>query len=173
MRQRAIAPVVSVLLLVSLTGCGGDDSNPFGDPRSPSSSTDLAVGEVYTWQDGVMASVDGLEERTERGEHDSYPEGHTAFTAEVVFDNESEQALSLSDFVFDAVSAADGAEALVIHVEGVTDTLQGSLEPGASEKVTLSWSLDTGERGREVTVVGVRASSDDTTAHPQWTGTLP
>ncbi|WP_049574329.1 hypothetical protein [Streptomyces sp. SBT349] len=173
MRRRAATPLVVAMLLPLATGCGGEDSNPFGEPKGPSTSTALAVGDVFTWEGGVMASVDDIDERSERGEYDSYPEGHAAFTAEVTFDNESDESLSLSDFVFDAVSTADGAEAAVIHIEDVTDGLQGSLEPGASERLTLSWSLDTEQHGRDLTFVATRGTSTGEGDRPEWAGSLP
>ncbi|WP_190232961.1 hypothetical protein [Streptomyces avicenniae] len=135
-------------------------------------SSELAVGETHTWDDGISMTVASLTEVTAEslGDLVEVTEGHTPFRAEVTVVNDSEVPIELDLFQPFVVGATTGGEADGLHLAEGYEPFGGRLAPGETKEFSPAFSIDTAEYGTELTVQVWYGT--ETAGPPSWTGSL-
>ncbi|MFI7275149.1 hypothetical protein [Streptomyces sp. NPDC049879] len=147
--------------------CGTEDAGDTGHTEPPNG---VAVGEAFTWDDGVSVTVSALTEvpLDTLGESSGITEGSTPFQVEMTIVNGSDRPVDTAVFepyVADAV----GTEAEALFFEG-SEPLDGEFAPGETAEYTPTFAIPAGEDGTEL-VVEVWYTTTDTRS-ASWTGTL-
>lgn len=150
-------------------------TEPADDSAQPDGAAagDLAPGDTYTWDDGLELTIGQLTEHTPSAQDAPFvPEGEIAFTVPLTLVNGGQEPADLGELSITADGITAGGMLMGIHLDGVTELPSGRLAPGAETDLTMAWTIDEAEQGRDVAIAVLRVTGTLPSETPTWSGTI-
>ncbi len=148
-------------------------------PTANKPDTELAVGDTFTYKDGLKVKVNGINRITRYGEYDDKPSADkTAFRIVWTVTNGTDKPYDLNGLGYEAQGATTGGETEPIYVEIDSKEMAGRLAPGRSGRFTSEYTI---AKSDGMQIVFTMSRSDDAFLQddsaylgedPHWTGTI-
>lgn len=148
-----------------LPGAGAEDA---------AAQTELAVGDTYTYDDGLAVTIDSIDKLTQFGEYDDKPAAdETGFRINITIENGTKKPFNLEETYLDVQGATNGGEVFMLYVEEGSKEMVGRLAPGVKTTKTAEFALGN-EYGKTIVATFSRMDSgaDMMASDPNWTGDI-
>ena len=151
-------------------GDSGDVSTE--EPTKEPASTSLAVGDTFTYEDGLAVTIDSIEKIIKYGEYDEHPDkGQTAFRVSITFTNNTGKPFDLDDVYLTAQGATNGGEVIDMFIEAGAKAMTGRVADGVKTTKTAEYAIDD-QYGKKILLTFSRLSADWDAPEPEWTGDI-
>ncbi|MFF4345857.1 hypothetical protein [Streptomyces sp. NPDC001530] len=146
-----------------------------GDAATPTDNqpdTELAVGDAFTYDDGVKITVTSIRKLIRFGEWDSRPDAdQTAYRVTWTVDNATKRPFDLENVYEQEQGASNGGEVDTLSVDNGSRTMTGRIAPGKTGTFTNEGAIDK-TYGTDLVITFSRSDigEDMLAEDPHWTG---